>query len=221
MKVSALLLAVLILPACGGFSLFKDPKLKERKIASVEVKSSAAEMTDQLNTLHSYYLLGQKKLISFDESIVDLTQEELYQSDAYVALAAIKSQVEIIENDLLKHNHVKMKKAVLEYSQSSHLALLSMTKLAGKLNLKLTKSNKVINLKTVEDAIHEAHSTKKFQIIEMNIEHLSYMIEIKNRDHNPARKNIDTLDWMAQHPDKIVERTKKLMRKTPTLCSKT
>lgn len=27
--------------------------------------------------------------------------------------------------------------------------------------------------------------------------------------------NVDSLDWMAQHPDKIVERVKKLMRKTP------
>lgn len=189
MKWTFLFLSLFILPACGGFTIFKNAGLADRKIASVEPSFENQDFAAELRTLHHYHLLAQKKI-----SVMD-----------HKKLLVIKSKIDEIESGLLKKNSLNLKKAVHEFAAKSKLTNLSMKKLGQKLGMKLPASVEKASLKEVEDAIREAKGTREFQVIDMNVEHLSHMmtVKLKTRPHQKTTRINETLDCTAQHPDKI------------------
>lgn len=191
MKFSVFILALMILPACGGFKLFKDSQFKGRSTASVATHIPAPDYKAELNELHGYYLIAQKNRAAVDSKLI-----------------VIDSKIDELESLLLKKNSHSLKEAVSEFAKSSDVASLSMKNLSRKLGLKTPTYPEQISQKSVEDAIKLAEDTKEFQILSMNIEHLSHMMNLKLKNTQPRKTS---LDWMAQHPDKIIKRTKKLI----------
>ena len=189
MKWTFLIISLFILPACGGFTLFKNAGFVDRKMASVEPSFDNQDFEAELRALHHYHLLAQKKI-----SVMD-----------HKKLLVIKSKIDEIETDLLKKNSVNLKKAVHEYAAKSKLTNLSMKKLGQKLGLKLPPSAEKATLKEIEEAIREAKGTREFQVIDMNVEHLSHMmtVKLKTRPYQKTTRINETLDCTAQHPDKI------------------
>lgn len=189
MKWTFLILSLFVLPACGGFTLFKNAGLNDRKVASIESSFENQDFQAELRTLHHYHLLAQKKI-----SVMD-----------HKKILVIKSKIEEIETGLLKKNSSNLKKAVHEFASKSKLTNLSMKKLGHKLGMKLPVSQEKASLKEIEDAIREAKGTREFQVIDMNVEHLSHMmtVKLKTRPHQKTTKINESLDCRAQHPDKI------------------
>lgn len=192
MKFSALILALVILPACGGFTLFKNSKLNSRKTASVETTVRTDDFESELKDLHLYYLLAQKNRSRPDDS----------------RLIVIRAKIDEIESQLVKKNSRALKTAVSNFAQTSLATSITMKSISRKLGLKTRSSEDHNSHKSVEEAIKLAEHTKEFQIISMNIEHLSHMMNLKLKN-TPPRKT--SLDWMAQHPDKMIKRSKKLI----------
>lgn len=189
MKWTFLILSLFILPACGGFTLFKGVGLVDRRIASVEPSFDNQDFKAELRALHHYHLLAQKKI-----SVMD-----------HKKLLVIKSKIDEIETDLLKKNGLNLKKAVHEYAAKSKLTNLSMKRLGQKLGMKLPSSVEKASLKEVDEAIREAKGTREFQVIDMNVEHLSHMmtVKLKTRPYQKTTRINETLDCSTQHPDKI------------------
>jgi len=186
------ILALMILPACGGFSLFKDSKLNGRKTASIEINPEASSFQSDLKILHSYHLLALKNKHSNDDC----------------KLIVIKSKILEIETNLMKKNSRSLKNAVSEFASGSDVAFDSMKNLATKLGLNNPHKEDQVSEKSLSEALKLAEDTKEFQILSMNIEHLSHMMNLKLKNTGPRKTS---LDWMAQHPDKIIKRTKKLI----------
>lgn len=192
MKFSVFILALMILPACGGFGLFKNPKIDNRKVASIDTNVKVIDFETELKSLHNYYLLALKNRSESSDS----------------RLIVIKSKISEAEALLLKKNSKALKDAVLDFSLKSDLASASMKNVALKLGLEIKSNEDQIPEKSVEEAIKHAEATKEFQILSMNIEHLTHMMNLKLKN-TPPRKT--SLDWMAQHPDKMIKRSKKLI----------
>lgn len=189
MKWTFLIISLFVLPACGGFTLFKNAGFIDRKVASSEPHFENQNFEAELRALHHYHLLAQKKI-----SVMD-----------HKKILVIKSKIEEIETGLMKKNSLNLKKAVHEFALKSKLSGLSMKKLGHKLGMKLPTSVEKASLKEVEDAIREAKGTREFQVIDMNVEHLSHMmtLKLKTRPNQKTTKINETLDCTAQHPDKI------------------
>ena len=191
MKFTAFILALLILPACGGFSLFKNSKSYGRKISSIESTVKVEDFETELKSLHHYHLLALK----------NRTADESRQF-------VIKTKIEEIESALLKKKSSVLKTAVSEFADKSVMAAESVKNVAFKLGLETKVNTDNVSEQSVDGALKLAESTKEFQILSMNIEHLTHMMNLKLKN-TPPRKT--SLDWMAQHPDKIIKRTKKLI----------
>lgn len=202
------------------------------------------EIEQKLFSLHSYHIMGQKNLARFDEALKDSQLSELYHSYEYQNLLAIKGQVLSIENDLtqlakaLGPNQKKLlTERVKNFSKKSYLHALTTQTLTTSLKLK-SKLNYKVSAKDIENEYQKLFQIREFQVFEKNIEHLAHikMTEIKATKRAPASTeefhsdswkitfessspqmkpwNIDTLDWLAQTPDKIVKRTLQMIKKS-------
>lgn len=158
----------------------------------VESPENLGEMIEEkLNSLHNYYMIGHKNLQAFDKSISKFSTEELYQSEAYLNLIAVRTQAEEIEHELLemdKHlsssKSLKTKKLLKEklsqFAQKSPMSQLSMQNLAFQLGLPSGVSKAAINLdKEVSNEIQKLEQYKEFPIYEKNIEHISHSLNTK------------------------------------------
>lgn len=199
MRPSILLLLLLTLPACGGFNLWNGKKDSEREIASMtmnhllseETQNFSIDIDDKLQSLHSYYLIGQKNLAEFDKTIAENDLEDLYESRPYLSLLAVQTQTDEIENELFDlvdsstFEHAAkvtiLKEKIKAFAEKSNLAHASMENISERLDLNVAPVDSKIDDKEIEAAIVEAEALKEFQIYQKNIEHLSHMMEIKVR----------------------------------------
>lgn len=202
----ALILALVLATSCGGFKLFDMTMTpKERTIASMPTAHLLAEDEDafsleideKLKNLNSYYLIAQKNLQLFDESISEKSLEELYEAGPYLHMLAVKTQVEEIESEIAelfhasKINHLKkhqiMRSRIRLFAQKGKLKNLAVNNLSRKLKLE-TLSVVNADQKSIEEEYLELQSSKEFQIYEKNIEHLSHLLEMKIRSNNKVFK---------------------------------
>lgn len=202
MKTPLILSAILLLSSCGAFKFWEPQSdFNERKAASTKglVFNQAALLEDletKLLALHSYYVIGQKNLKQFDRDLADTPLDELYRSETYLSLLAVRSQAEEIEHEILDlqkstDRRFKMnqspdsgifKKAVERFSQKSQLSSMSMENLSFALGINPT--NFKSNRKSIsEDQISKEYAalerSREFRIYEKNIEHQAHLLEVK------------------------------------------
>ena len=197
MPLLALILALILATSCGGFKLFEMKRTiastPSAQLLSEDEDAFTLEIDEKLKHLNNYFLIAQKNLLLFDESISEKSLEELYQSGPYLHILAVKTQVEEIEREIeeiyqasklshLKKSHI-MRTCIREFSQKSKLKTLAMNNLTQKLKLEsLPEIN--ADLKSIEAEYEELQVSKEFQIYEKNIEHLSHLLEITIKSHN-------------------------------------
>lgn len=250
----AVIAAAIVLISSGGYQLFADARMATAKrlaapaqierLVQQESPLIIKEIEQKLFSLHSYYIMGQKNLAHFDESLKESELSELYHSYEYLNLLAIKSQIYTIEKDFVQlakalnpNQKQLLTENVLSFSQKSYLHALTTHSLAKELKLDLNFNYRV-NAKDIENEYQKLVQIREFQVFEKNIEHLAHMqkTELKAAKRNPASTeefhsdswkiafessspqirpwNIDTLDWLAQTPDKIVKRALQMVKKS-------
>jgi len=197
------LLILSFVASCGGHRPFTlASQDRDRVIASVvaeqlmveEAKTFAIEIDERLLSLHSYYVIAQKHLYRFDESIQDKELEKLYQSRSYLSLITIRSQVEEIEKELISIHEASTKdkekqkiliERIKEFSEKSVLSRLSMENLNDRLG-KMEPTHIDVSLNVIEAEYKKLEATKEFQIYEKNIEHLSHLLEMSIRSDSES-----------------------------------
>lgn len=197
MKKMVLLTGTLLL-SCSSTDLWRDQT--DRKVASMAIEQLGVESPENLNeqileklhSLHNYYVIGHKNLQEFDHSIKRLSSEELYQSEAYLNLIAVRTQAEEIEHELLELDKnltalksVKTRKLVKEqiakFASLSPMSHLSMQNLAFQLGLPNGVSKSAITVASeLPKELEKLEQQKEFLIYEKNIEHLAHTLDTKN-----------------------------------------
>lgn len=160
MKALLLVLTVSLLPACGGFNLFKEKKVSARAIASQE-QSYSENVDEKLKSLYHYSLVGAK-------------YPEPYHQ------IAVRNQMNEIEARLLKNSSTPIRLSILKskveaFGNSSDLAAKALRGLSVRLQVTL-KTDANPSVVTIQKAIADVQSSKEFLIYEKSIEHLSHKI---------------------------------------------
>jgi len=210
--ISLLIITSFLSTSCGGFRLFSDKELvPERKVASL---TYVPNVDRKLLALHSYYVLAQKNLVQFDKALPQVEYGKLQHNPHYLNLMAVKTNVETIEKNLLELSgrYPLLMEKIADFSKRSHLASLSMRNLLVKSCAPDDVTVRNLKMSDIESELTNLRKHKEFMIYEKNIEHLSHMFETKDIS---SEQQIDALDWIAQSPDKITERTQKMIKKTP------
>ncbi|HXH73621.1 MAG TPA: polysaccharide deacetylase family protein [Bacteriovoracaceae bacterium] len=198
--------AFFLLSSCGAYQWLGDKTVQNnRQIASIGAQQLLIDdqdgfnemLQENLHSLHSYYLIGQKNLIKFDSDLGQVKLEKLYESDSYLNLIAVRSQAEEIEHeleevwDMLGNSkdkkqisiQLKMKLAIQKYAEKSPYAALAMENLMHHLqivSLPSARKNKFTSgRKEMAAEFKSMENSKEFAVYEKNIEHLSHMLDIK------------------------------------------
>lgn len=197
MKKTLLLSTATLLLSCSSPDYRNDSVA--RHVAAVSVEQLMVEspenlseiVKEKLQSLHNYYVIGHKNLAEFDKMISTHSTEELYQSQAYLKLIAVRTQAEEIEHELLEMDKtlkasksVASKKVLSEelakFAAQSPMAELSMQNLAFQLGLPGGVSKSVINIKKeLPTELQKLEQLKEFPIYEKNIEHISHSLDTK------------------------------------------
>jgi peptidoglycan/xylan/chitin deacetylase (PgdA/CDA1 family) len=198
MRLTILILCCLCLNSCGAFQWGYFSQ--KREIASLSAQHLLREdqhhfedrIQDKLQSLHSYYVIGQKNLAQFDELLKSNELNKVYESETYLNLIAVRTQAEEIEHELIElwqeSKKIKSRSPVGQnlilkiqsFAGQSEEAMMSMENLLFALDAKIPspKARKGLNRKV--DFIQEykkLEGTTEFIIHEKNIEHLSHMLE--------------------------------------------
>jgi len=185
--------------SCGMHSFFSDNEVqKSREIASLSVQellledtqSFASDIDEKLLSLHSYYVIGQKNILTFDQELKEKSFLNLYESMPYLKLIAVRTQVEEIEDELkdvldsVKKNpgpnkEFLLRMKIIEFSKKSDMASLSMQNLISKLGFisKRRYSDRVA-MKEVSQELVGLETHQEFKVYEKNIEHLAHLLDI-------------------------------------------
>lgn len=200
-----LLAPMLILSSCGVYKWFhNNGDNNSRQVASLSVqqllmekKSNFNESIDEkLQSLHSYYLIGQKNLLQFDAQLANTNVEDLYESAAYLNLLAVRTQTEEIEHELVDlwqalqkdKSKASLKLAlqikISSFAKQSKISSLSMENLSYQLGLSIPsrhdqKLKGALTSKEIENEYKMMEPLREFMVYEKNIEHLSHMMDIK------------------------------------------
>ncbi len=192
----------------GLYSLYwrknQEATQRKREIASVgaieilavDELSFAESLEEKLSSLHSYYVLGQKNLRDFDRLLEETPMKDVYRSKAYLNLLAVRTQVDLIEHELLqtwfklkaragRSDQTKLKtleEKIAAFERRSALAAMSMENLRGHMGDQVDLKEKKLRFKDVsaeevEAELKELQGHRSFQVFETNVEHLSYMLE--------------------------------------------
>lgn len=198
MRKLILLTSSTLLFSCSGLAPSHD--LPERKVAAVAMEQLMVESPDNLNemieeklkSLHNYYVLGHKNLQLFDQSIKNLSSDEIYQSQAYLNLLAVRTQAEEIEHELVeidqnlssaKSRNIRklVREQIAKFSQQSKMSSLSMQNLAFQMGLPQGVNKGPFNIKLeLEKELQSLERYKEFIIYEKNIEHIAHTLDTKN-----------------------------------------
>ena len=184
------------LSSCGYYKWWGPQANKDREVASVSVKQLLNEdeqtfsenIQDKINALHIYYVLGQKFMGQFDREIPGSKIENIYESEAYLSLLAIRTQTEEIEHEIIdvwestklsKDNKSAQKKklqiqvAVSKFADISKANQLSMENLVQQLSLprgQKSFASTRFGQSDILEEIKRLEITKEFQVFEKNIE---------------------------------------------------
>lgn len=196
---------MILLSSCGALKWWPQNSLdNSRQMASLSVQQLVMEkktnfneeIDEKLQSLHSYYLIGQKNLMDFDSQISESDVPSLYESPAYLNLLAVRTQTEEIEHELVElwdtlssdkdkgDLKLAMQIKIAAFAKKSSVAALSMENLASDLGIKVpTQSNSQKSKLTPQDIQNEyktMESLREFMVYEKNIEHLSHMLDTKS-----------------------------------------
>src|SRR5690554_569647 len=175
-------------------------KPTNRQVAAVAMEQLMVESPENLNelieeklsSLHNYYVIGHRNLLEFDESIKNLSTEEIYQSEAYLKLLAVRTQAEEIEHELLEldknlsqtkstQKRKLVREQLAKFAGKSPMSALSMQNLAFSFGLPQGVSKASINIKKeLSKELEKLEQYKEFIIYEKNIEHIAHTLDTKN-----------------------------------------
>lgn len=198
MKKLLIFTSTALLFSCSSTDIWKEST--NRQVAAVAMEQLMVESPDNLNnliedklfSLHNYYVLGHRNLVQFDESIKKLSSEEIYQSEAYLNLLAVRTQAEEIEHELLEldknlsqtkstQKRKLVREQMAKFSEQSPMAALSMQNLAFRLGLPQGVNKGSINIqKELSKELEKLEQYKEFIIYEKNIEHIAHTLDTKN-----------------------------------------
>ena len=189
-KIAYSLFMILFSTSCG---VFKDSSSgNSRKISSLEIEQefSAEAIDEKLNQIFIYYLIGQRELDKFDKKIPGLEIEEIYADPSYLKLQTIRSKAEEIEEELVEL-HVQVNKIyqkprtllitkIKSFSSYSSLHAQFMENISSKLfqgTENRPKNFKINSKKEISSYLKSVRESSLFQVLDNNIEHLSFMLE--------------------------------------------
>lgn len=210
-----MLSATFLLASCGFTKWWGEKPEKNRELASLSVKSMTKEesvtfaddIDSKLSSLHVYYMLGQKNLATFDSQIEETPIEDMYQTEAYLKLIAIRTQAEEIEHEIVeayedlsakktKSANFKlmvMQQRIMSFAAGSPAAQSSMDNLTHQLGMGTSqpKSQKgalqgAIKPISFQKELNKLQELPEFSIYEKNIEHLAFMMKV-NTEANDKR----------------------------------
>lgn len=195
------LATTLFLTSCG---LFRPESQKivgsnEREVASLGARQLVESdekhfqdvLTEKLQALHSYYMIGHKNLELFDQAAKENESSKLYVSDPYLNLIAVKTKVEEIEKELREAHELaqrsaltqlKMRLQIQKFASISHYAMKSMENLLHQLGIdtpETTSDKEKSKLNLYHSELSTLEKTKEFAVYENNIEHLAHLLDIK------------------------------------------
>ncbi|HXH29424.1 MAG TPA: polysaccharide deacetylase family protein [Bacteriovoracaceae bacterium] len=218
MSKAFLILITILFVSCGPNTWVGDkPKPPSRVIASVgtielggpDELSFNQSALEKLQSLHMYYVLGQKNLGQFDKLLEEESTRKLHVSRPYLNLLAIRTQVEEIEHEFLdlkatltsqktQENTLRLRALralVKDFAARSKLSSMSMENLQARLQLgagEATEKSRDALPAEVEEELKKLEESKEFQVYETNVEHLSYMLEPST--HSSEKKFYPSLD---------------------------
>lgn len=198
MRSISFILIALMVTSCGGFKFFENTSEKERKIASLvmeqlveeEAQTFSDEIDERLFALHSYQILAQANLLTFDELLVDSTLREMYKHSSYLNLMAIRTQMDEIENEFMelwsslenKKTKSAIQKKGLVIARLKHFEKQSTLAQMSVQNIKAFTGDSLdmevnVSEKEIRKEYKRLEAFKEFQIYEKNIEHLSHLMD--------------------------------------------
>ncbi len=221
-------MTALLMASCG---IFKWPghdasDSRSRQLASLGAQLLVADeaglnerLTERLKALHCYYLIGHRLLAELDSHINELSLTELYQSESYRGLMAVRSQVDEIERELQEllldlsktKSHAQlafeMRSQIHQFSKRTVLRAQALENLRARLQINMSANDLMEAKKTdLATELAELSSTREFMVFEQNIQHLSHMLDInvteKDKKFFPSsgkQGNISGLEF----PDKV------------------
>ena len=200
-----MLVPMMILSSCTANKWWaQNSQEHSRQVASMSVQQLVMEkknnfneeIDEKLQSLHSYYVIGQKNLMDFDSQIGESDVASLYESSAYLNLLAVRTQTEEIEHELvelwdtLSHDKDKsdlklaMQIKIAAFAKKSSIASLSMENLASEIGMKVpsqtnSQKSKLLPL-DIQKEYKAMEALREFVVYEKNIEHLSHMLDTKS-----------------------------------------
>lgn len=200
-----MIVPMMFLTSCGAYKWWSlNSQDNSRQVASMSVQQLVMEkksnfneeIDEKLQSLHSYYVIGQKNLMDFDSQISESDVASLYESPAYLNLLAVRTQTEEIEHELtelwdtLSDDKSKsdlklaMQIKIAAFAKKSSVASLSMENLASELGMKVPSQSHTQKSKLVPQDIQNEYKAlealREFVVYEKNIEHLSHMLDTKS-----------------------------------------
>ncbi len=195
--------ATFLLASCGFTKWLGENPDKNRELASLSVAamtqeesvSFAEEIDSKLNSLHIYYMLGQHNMALFDAQIEETSIEDMYQSEPYLKLLAVRTQAEEIEHELLdaytelgenkskksKEKMFLLQMRIMQFAAGSSHQKNSMENLGYQLGFSMggekTKLGAMVKPTSVQKELKELQNLPEFSIYEKNIEHQAFMMK--------------------------------------------
>lgn len=183
---------LMLFVSCGG----NQSKHPSRSIASIGERQETLiqEVDDKLDQIHVYQVIGQNHRILFDVQAKTTNRKNLYAGQVYLKLQAVKGQVDELEKEIVEifqtlktdrqssssDRKTKAITALIQnFSEKSSIHAYSVENLKKRLGLSLMPAISFLSKNEIAQEIIYLKSSRKFQVFEQNIEHLSFMLETK------------------------------------------
>lgn len=150
----------------------------------------------------------------------------------------IEEEILTLSKTLSSNKLLIMTERVREFSSGSYLKALSIKRISEALHVN-TGTLRTLSSKDIESEYQRLLETKEFHVFEKNVEHLAHLHQTRLKDpvRSPASTDdseatdwsvtfkpidekyfrpgdFDSFDWLAQTPEKIVERSLKMIKKS-------
>lgn len=173
-----LLILCLLSTSCGIFETLKRHVASDVVAPKLNQEIFVRGLDERLKYLHHYYLMGLVHLERYEKS-----SESNFTNTHYLALEAIKSQVDEIEKEvhrmgLMSGKHDLLKQKIQDFSKLSTIHSLAMENLSFRLGVP-SQEGIDITPKELAQALDALKDDKDFFISEKNVEHLAHMMEAR------------------------------------------
>jgi hypothetical protein len=180
----------------------RSPSSSSSQIGHVLQISKSFDTDRKLFSLLCYHIIVEKNLSDFNKLIPNKKLHELYLSRPYLSISTAKEQIAKIEEELkwlYGLNPVKVESNITNFANSSSLAAHSVKKLIQELKFNSKKLSLSINSRLeFKEEFKTFENTKEFKIYQQNIEHLSFLMEVKLKNkikNQPKRVHLTEISF--------------------------